>query len=54
MLPKEALAQSRETLAGEIGRAVRTIQRALNSLSAAGKIKRAGSNKTGYWEILGS
>ena len=53
-LLKEDPSQTREVLAEKIGCTVRTIQRVLNSLSAAGKIKRVGSKKTGYWEITGS
>ena len=52
MLLKEDPTQTREVLAGKAGRTVRTIQRALKKLSREGKIKRIGSNKTGYWELL--
>ena len=31
---------------------VRTIQRAMADLKKDGIIKRLGSNKTGYWEII--
>ncbi|HBX75329.1 MAG TPA: ATP-dependent DNA helicase [Acidaminococcaceae bacterium] len=52
MLLKEDPTQTRESLAEKTGRTVRTIQRALDKLSVAGKIRRIGSNKTGYWEIF--
>lgn len=43
---------TRKQLAKETGKTVRTVQRALDKLSMNGKIKRIGSNKTGYWEII--
>ena len=52
MLLKEDPTQTREKLAEKTGRTVRTIQRALDKLSADGKIRRIGSNKVGYWEVL--
>ena len=52
MLLKEDPTQTRETLANKTGRTVRTIQRALDKLTANGKIKRIGSKKTGYWEVF--
>lgn len=44
--------QTRMQLSLKIKKTVRTVQRALNKLSLEAKIKRIGSNKTGYWEIL--
>lgn len=35
-----------------VGKASRTIQRAFKSLQRKGLIKRIGSNKSGYWEVL--
>ena len=52
MLLKEDPTQTRESLANKVGRTVRTVQRALDKLSGEGKIKRIGSNKTGYWEVF--
>ena len=52
MLLKEDPVQTREVLANQTGKTVRTIQRALDKLSEENKIRRIGSNKTGYWEIL--
>ena len=52
ILLKEDPTQTREKLAEKTGRTVRTIQRALDKLSADGKIRRIGSNKAGYWEVL--
>ena len=51
LLKKDATL-TREQLANETGKTVRTIQRALDKLSLDGKIKRIGSNKTGYWEVI--
>ena len=42
----------REEMASKLHLTVRTIQRSLNKLVEAGKIKRRDSNKTGYWEII--
>ena len=52
VLLKEDPTQTREKLAEKTGRTVRTIQRALDKLSGEGKIKRIGSNKTGYWKVF--
>lgn len=52
MLLKEDPTQTREILAQKTGKTVRTIQRALDKLSKEGRIKRIGSNKTGYWEVM--
>ena len=51
-LLKENPTRSREEMAEMIGKTVRTVQRALDKLSAEGKIKRIGSPKAGYWEIV--
>ena len=52
MLLKEDPTQTRDKLAIQTGRTIRTIQRALDKLSEEGKIKRIGSSKTGYWEVF--
>jgi predicted HTH transcriptional regulator len=39
-------------LAMKVGKTIRTIQRALDKLSEEERIKRIGSSKTGYWEVL--
>ena len=52
MLLKENPAQTRDELARQLGKTVRTIQRALDKLTAEGKIRRIGSNKKGYWEVF--
>ena len=44
--------RSREEMAGIIGKSVRTVQRALDKLSAEGKIKRTGTARNGYWEVI--
>lgn len=49
---KEDPTQTREMLAMKAGRTIRTIQRALDKLSEEKKIKRIGSSKNGYWEVL--
>ena len=51
-LLKDNPVQTREELAKAIGKNVRTIQRALAKLSSENKIKRIGSTRTGYWEVL--
>ena len=51
-LLKENPTKTREELANDIGKNIRTIQRALAKLSKEGKIKRIGSTRTGYWEVL--
>ena len=52
MFLKEDPTQTREMLAMKVGKTIRTIQRALDKLSEEEKIKRIGSSKTGYWEVL--
>lgn len=52
VLLKEDPTQTREMLANQTDRTVRTIQRALDKLSDEGKIKRIGSTKAGYWEVF--
>ena len=42
---------SRDYMAEDLGRGVRTIQRALDALKAKGIIRRVGGAK-GYWEIV--
>lgn len=42
---------TRPQLASMIGKDIRTIARALATLQQAGKVKRIGSNKTGYWKV---
>ncbi len=37
----------------EYWRDVRTIGRAIKKLQDSGRLKRNGSDKTGYWEIMG-
>ena len=39
-------------LATETGLSVRTIARELKFLRDAGKIRRIGSDRAGYWEVL--
>ena len=51
MFLKEDPTMTRDVMAARIGKSVRTVQRALDKLSAEGKIKRKGSNKRGYWEV---
>ncbi|MBQ3792636.1 MAG: putative DNA binding domain-containing protein [Clostridia bacterium] len=49
---KENPSLTRHDMAARLGKNVRTIQRALDKLSRSGRIKRIGSNKTGYWQVL--
>ncbi len=51
-LLKENPLYSREEMALAIGKTIRTVQRALDSLVDGGKIRRIGNNRAGYWEIL--
>ncbi len=51
-LLKENPMRSREEMAGIIGKTVRTVQRALDRLSSEGIIRRMGSSRAGYWEII--
>ena len=39
-------------LAIETGLSVRTVARELKHLREAGKLRRVGSNRAGYWEIV--
>ncbi len=41
-------------IAKRIGKSVKTVQRITQSLTQKGVIKREGSKKTGYWEIIGT
>ena len=51
-LLKDDPTQTREMLATKLNRTVRTIQRALDKLTGEKRIRRIGSNKTGYWEVF--
>ena len=39
-------------MAGIMGKTVRTVQRALDKLSGEGRIKRIGTARAGYWEVV--
>ena len=43
---------TREELATEISKTVKTVQRALDGLKGKRFIARVGNTRTGYWEIL--
>ncbi len=43
---------SREVLASQINKTVRTVQRSLDKLRLVNKIRRIGSDRQGYWEII--
>jgi len=53
----EAIMKNREIttveIAAQIGKTAKTAQRNVKMLKEAGKIRRVGSDKTGYWEIVG-
>jgi len=51
-LLKENPVVNSSTLALELNRTRKTVTRALKELKDAGFIKRIGSDKTGYWEVL--
>ena len=44
--------RSREEMAGIMGKTVRTVQRALDKLSGEGRIRRIGTARAGYWEVV--
>ncbi len=39
-------------LAESIGKSTPTIKRHIDSLASEGKIKRVGSRKSGYWQVI--
>ena len=51
-LLKENPMRSREEMAGIMGKTVRTVQRALDKLSGEGMIRRIGTARAGYWEVI--
>lgn len=51
-LIKEKPALSSKEISGQLNRAYRTIQRSLATLKESGKIKRIGTQRRGYWEII--
>jgi Fic family protein len=52
-LVKENREITRADMASRTGKDIRTIARAIKRLQEEGKLKRVGSNKSGYWEIAG-
>ena len=44
--------QTKEDVSRATGLSRATITRTYSELEALGKIKRVGSNKTGYWEVF--
>lgn len=51
-LIKENATITMPEMAKKLGVAVRTIERSIKKLKLDSKLKRVGSNKTGYWQIL--
>ena len=49
---KQNPAISREEIAERVSKTVRTVQRALGSLTGKGYIKRVGAKKNSTWEVL--
>ena len=49
---KQDSAISREEIAERVAKTVRTVQRALVSLTEKGYIKRVGAKKKSTWEVL--
>jgi len=43
---------TRQQMADRLGKDIRTIGRALSKLQEEGRLKRVGSDKTGFWEAL--
>ena len=52
MALKDNPALTREQLAKTYQKNIRTVQRSLNNLKQAKKIRRIGTDRTGYWEVL--
>ena len=52
MALKENPTLTREQLAKTFQKNIRTVQRSLNNLKQAEKIRRIGTDRTGYWEVL--
>ncbi|OIP99561.1 MAG: cell filamentation protein Fic [Zetaproteobacteria bacterium CG2_30_46_52] len=52
-LVEQNQAITRAQIAEQIGKDIRTIGRAIKKLQDDGKLRRVGSDKTGYWELLG-
>jgi len=44
---------TRQEMADQIGKSVRSVARAIKQLQESGRLRRVGSDKTGHWEILG-
>jgi len=42
---------TRQQMAEQIGKDIRTIGRAIKKLQDEGKLQRIGSDKTGHWEV---
>ena len=51
-LLKENPMRSREKTAGIMGKTICTVQRALDKLSGEGRIRRIGTARAGYWEVV--
>ena len=51
-LVKENQQVTRQQMAERTAKDIRTIGRAIAKLQKAGKLKRIGSDKAGYWEIV--
>jgi predicted HTH transcriptional regulator len=51
MLIKDNPQITRKQIADALNKDLRTIGRSIAKLQEAGKLKRVGSNKTGYWQI---
>ena len=52
MALKENPTLTREQLAKTFQKNIRTVQRSLNNLKQVEKIRRIGTDRTGYWEVL--
>ena len=51
-LLKENPMRSRKEMVGIMGKTVRTVQKALDKLSGEGRIRRIGTARAGYWEVV--
>jgi predicted HTH transcriptional regulator len=43
---------TRQKMADQIGKSVRSVARAIKELQESGRLRRVGSDKTGHWEIV--
>ena len=52
LIRKKVRRYTKQDMAEAIGKSVSTVDRAIKALTENGRIRRVGSNKTGYWETV--